>query len=539
MQKVKKFFSSAVNIFFSLCSLCTVILILIGFNKRFVLPAYPDIKITLLFILLIVLCTFLVYFLYKKSKLLQNLLTNHPYAVLAWTVFVVFIVQAVLLAFAHTPIGWDCYSILGACDPNLSESSALELDKYFATYPNNILMTALFKLFSKVAIYTGMTHVYASILLNCIFLDLGFVFLCLSAKLLGGNKFYYFSMWIELLFLAFNPQISIPYSDTMALPFTTGFLFFAILFKKTESTAKKCLYMFFCGLSLFVGYRIKPTVLIVGIATLVWLVLSIHIPKKRDIKHILCTILPVLCLCVSVLLSNCAFTISKSILYYDKESANAMAYHLEFPMSHFLMMGLNENEEQTYFGFFQEDVNQTKNIDGKNEKTEMHKAVIRERLENYSFARLCKHLLCKATWVTTDGAFFYGGEGHFHADVPQMEGGIAGFLQNWNYSDSDFYQKYLVNYMQAAWALIVFGMFLNIFINRKKLNAEQETFTFITQLTYLGLILFLMIFEARSRYIFLFLPYTFLLAVQGYTACFTFLKSKASRIQNTKKSQVK
>ena len=57
---------------------------------------------------------------------------------------------------------------------------------------------------------------------------------------------------------------------------------------------------------------------------------------------------------------------------------------------------------------------------------------------------------------------------------------------------------------------------------------------FVMQLSLFGLFLFLMLFEARSRYLFLYLPFFILLASQGLSQAAVWGKNGAARFRKSK-----
>lgn len=191
-----------------------------------------------------------------------------------------------------------------------------------------------------------------------------------------------------------------------------------------------------------------------------------------------------------------------------------LIYEKEIPMSHFLMMGLHDDEERGLYGaYYGEDVLNTRAIPGKKEKTEYHLKVVRERLSEYGFAGFIEHLYHKFTWISTDGTFFYGGEGHFHNNVPKTEKGIRGALQNITYCDTPFYQRYYGQYLHGLWMVILLGCILFALSGIRKRQLGME---FVLQISLFGIFLFLMLFEVRSRYLFLYLPFFILLACRGF-----------------------
>lgn len=522
MEKVRQFCLSAVNAVFWIASAAVVVLIFLNAAKRYVNIVRFRISTVCLFALLVIALSVVLYLLCTRCKRLKTALTEHPFWLLALLMSLVCVLQVLMARAVYTRIGWDVATLVNVAG-NLRPDLAAEYDMYLTWYPNNVLLTALFKLFYRLVHFVVSDVWLSSVLLSVLTVDAGIVLICLTAKRIFGLKAYYLTLWLSMLLAAFHPTVFVPYSDTVAMTFTTGFLFAAAMLFTAKNRYTQYIFSFAAGLFLLVGYYIKPTVLIAGLAALILLVLSIKKPEPKRVASFGLSVL------LFVLGSGSAVLMNRAVrpFVYSEVPTVQQQEDLEVPMSHFFMMGLNEREG--YYGFFQKDVDNTLAVSGKQEKTAYHKEVIRQRLQNFGFSGFVRHCVNKAVWVTTDGTFFYGGEGIFHDGVPKKTEGISGALQNFTYAETDFYITYFGNYMQAVWLLTAIGMMLHICGRRKYRTRAQSGILFIAQMSVIGLILFLMLFEARSRYLFLYLPYFFLLAATGYQALFERIRALRER----------
>lgn len=511
LERFRNFCLTGVNGVFSIASAAVAVLILFNISERYVNIAHFNTGAVFIFILFIIAVTALLYFICtKSSKPLKRFFSVHPLRAMTISMSIIIVLQMLIAREVYTPIGWDS-GYLVTIAGNLGPGWVKEQDLYLTWYPNNITLTFIFKVFYKLVGSVVSNAWLACVILSILAVDTGIVFISLTAKKIFGLKAYYIALWFCILSAAFNPMNTVPYSDTMAFPFTAGFLYAVSVILTSKNKLIKSLFSFLAGAILIMGYFIKPTVLIVGIASLICICIYIRKPKFNQlVSFILCASLLAAGAASGVLINKLA----RPFVYVNVPTKQEQ-YDLEVPMTHFIMMGLNENPDG-YYGYFPEDSANTRSILGKAEKTEYHKEVIKQRLSDFGVSGFLKHCVNKAVWISTDGTFYYGGEGHFHGNIPQKQNGIGGFLQNFTYTDTNIYQKYFANYMQAVWLLAAVGMALNIFNKRKNCTEPQNTLRFIAQLSLIGLITFLMLFEARSRYIFLYLPYFVLLAATGY-----------------------
>ena len=435
---------------------------------------------------------------------LRAFLVKRKYWVLGIGMGCLFLFQLVFASITYTEIGWDCGSVVYA-------SSTTPDQFYFVVYPNNIMLAFLYKVANKLAGLVGIHNIWAvSIGVNILFTDIGIVFGALICKKLFSNRTYYLCVLLMVAVIGLSPYILVPYSDTMTLPFTTGIIWLILLFRKQEALWKKVVLAFLLGGATLTGYYIKPTVVIIWVAYAIWWLLRKKGPvTKTGIIRLACT-LGAFLVAVGIVQGVQWIAKDKVLGSYNRED---LIYQNEIPMSHFLMMGLYDDLERGLYGaFYGGDVSNTQAVVGKKEKTQYHMEVIKERLSEFGFKGFIKHLYHKYTWVTTDGTFFYGGEGGFHNNFSKTETGIRGALQNFTYCETPFYQQYYGQYLHGLWAVVLLGCSLfALFSIRKK----QMDLAFVLQMSIFGIFLFLMLFEARSRYLFLYLPFFIILASQG------------------------
>ena len=110
-----------------------------------------------------------------------------------------------------------------------------------------------------------------------------------------------------------------------------------------------------------------------------------------------------------------------------------------------------------------------------------------------------------------DGTFFWGGEGTFYKKIlPEKNHYISSFFRNLYYN-GDYKGKYYsiwANFEQMIWLTVLFFAMLSGFFARDKRIT-------VVMITIIGLTLFELIFEARARYLFAYVPLYIILAVCG------------------------
>ncbi len=461
--------------------------------------------------------------LFRRFSVLGRLFACRWRIILGIFIGCLFLFQLWFAKQTYTEIGWDCSTVVLSATPQGDP-------RYFLTYPNNILLAFLFRAANKAAGFLGISNVWAVCIgVNLLFLDAGIVFGALCSKKLLPLKGYYLALGLLVAAVGLSPYLTVPYSDTVALPFPIAIFYFLLLYREQTGTAKRCFLALLLGITTFAGYLIKPTVVLVWIAWGIWLLLQKHRrPAKQAVLQALCVVLAFV-LGLGMVQGVQEFAKQVVLGEYNQEE---LFYENEIPMTYFLMMGLYD-EDGLFGAYHGEDVDATRAIAGKREKTEYHLTVIRQRLADYGVAGFLKHLYQKYVWITTDGTFFYGGEGHFHRDIPKEETGLRGLLQNFTYCETPFYQQFYGQYLHALWAFLLLG---NIGLAVSSLRRRGMGMEFVMQLSLFGLFLFLMLFEARSRYLFLYLPFFVLLASRGLSKTADLGRNIVSRLSISKNS---
>ena len=139
-------------------------------------------------------------------------------------------------------------------------------------------------------------------------------------------------------------------------------------------------------------------------------------------------------------------------------------------------------------------------------KDEKQKANIREienRIEEYGTVGLISHTAKKAVWIWEDGTYFIS----HHIEKPVERNGIHSFVL----TEGD--NHYIFNIYSCGFQLfLIFMMILSAFKGCIKPKVDK---TILLKGLLFSILIFLLIWEARSRYLYNFTPVFILLAVDG------------------------
>jgi len=443
-----------------------------------------------------------IYYHIRKCKVLKT----QPYKVMVISMGVIFILQMIYVCLTTTSIGWDVGMVVGsAISDNPTENSL-----YFSRNTNNLFLAFSFRFVAylyRIA-FGNVEYIWHVLsVINVIAIDISIVLIFFIGKKMFSLKIAYIAYGLSVLLFGFFPWIIVPYSDTLAMPFTVLIFWLFLLLKDARKLRYRILLSVVIGSITFIGYLIKPTVVIVLIAALlITLVSTIGKWKNMVISM------------TSFFVIFATFAGGNPLWgkFIDQQNTYMLDKDIQIPFTHFIMMGMKEvkmgTEEDSpiYYGSYNvEDVSATFSKASTKEMQEMHLEVIKERFRNYGALGYLKFLINKARWVTSEGQFFWGLEGNF-ANYDNQSNFLANIIYNVNPS----YNIYLY-YSQGIWLFVFFMIVYPLFTKNKKEKYYYSVGISFIRCTIVGILLFILLFEGRSRYLILYLPYFSLLAAYG------------------------
>lgn len=407
------------------------------------------------------------------------------------------------------PIGWDVGQIYNtAMAPDMNAEFG-----YFSIYPNNLFLLfcfrALFKLLRMVGIADGWLVLS---ILNTLFVDTAALLCVLCAKQLWGLRGGYIALAVCIASFGVFPWLIVPYSDTLAMPFTILLFYLYLQLCRAKSTPARVALAALAGIAACVGYFIKPTVIIIAIAAVL-----IHFIFTHTLRA-LCASLALL-----LIFSACFVGGNHAFNHFVKEQQYIRIYENQAtPMTHFIMMGLSKydwGDGNIQYGAYRgEDVSYTHANKDPDKKVEANLKMIRARLQDYGFGGYMRFLLDKARWVTAEGCFHWLGEGNF----AQWEQAPDSIFKQLVTQDGKYFDLYLY-YTQGLWILILLAAVLSPLINTA---TRRNRASALLRCTLIGILLFILIFEGRSRYLLLYLPCFLLLATEGVIHLHAFVANR-------------
>lgn len=378
-----------------------------------------------------------------------------------------------------------------ACEIAMSGkwSTSEQYNFYFLRYPNNVFLllaeAAWFTLFR----WLGITNfMLANTVLNLLCIDSAIALcVCLAYHKFGKKTAVCFQLFC-LFFLPFYTYIPFVYTDTLSLPVISGILLlFEFVNQYWEQGKKRNLYLVLAaiGILAFAGFLLKPTVVILPMACMLYM-LIVKGKKTALLRTGFLLLIFVFCFCFYHQAMNHGNIVDQTD--YDKEN---------FPYTHWLMMGL-----QGYGNYSLADRQYTSSFETKEEKQKANMALIRTRLQEYGAAGLAAHQYIKGVSTWYNGKYdmdFYLQRNPVHHS----------WMQSMFFKDGKYY------FLYSAYCTL-YQFFLLVMVGLSLLQGYkscQLDSAVVWKIAIFGLYLFLSFWETKPRYVMHFTPMLLLVAV--------------------------
>ena len=451
---------------------------------------------------------------------------THKRLIICVTLLVFFLLALIICIGGFFFSDWDPAAILygayGVLHGNPEDTGVA----YFSNHPNNLLLVWIYLSVLRLTGLFGVESVLALVIFQCMLSSLSaFIFFRILEDMTKDPVTAYLGLIAYEIWIVLSPWFIITYSDEtgMIVP-----LLLLRVYQRMHAGKEKAgsFLLYSCILSVLasLGYFIKPQIALSFVAVLVLYVFEgkDERPVKRMIFLLSCAMLTLLS----------AFMI-KSVLIPSMgiETDGSKS----FGMPHYFMMGLNSETDGAYSD---EDTLYTDEYDTPAEKGRADMERAYERIKNYGAAGLAVHSMKKTLVNFSDGLFAWGVDGDFFAgrmleDIDNVpETAVTKPLWSIIRTDGAYFGKY-AQILQIIWITVLIlgilcGIAASVFISPEKRDREDGTI-YAVMLSLILLFMFELLFEAKARYLIIYLPYYLLTAVYGLRALLHCRRQKKER----------
>lgn len=384
-----------------------------------------------------------------------------------------------------------------------------DLTGYIAAYPNNWLLISVVRHAYAASAGLGEGNVLlAAVVLNTAALTTSVCLAYLTARRIGRLATAYLVLGLSWVFIGLTPWIAVAYSDTLAMPFTIAVLYLFSV-ERTSGTARttRAALWFAMACVGVVGYHVKPTAVFVLVA-----VIAVALLGRADRRRpaLLAAAAYTTAVLAGAVLATAAVSTATDGL---RASAASVDPAVRLDVSHFLKMGAQTKPGpyNAYYGAYaEEDVTASRTLEPGRERTVRNLETYADRVADMGPLGYPKFLWDKAAWFTGDASFFMWGEGGSVLDPMPWTAtdALSTDVQDWFFIQGDHWPT-LYAFWQGAWVVALLLVALTPLARRRDVGGPVAA---AAQISVLMLIAFLLLFEARSRYLVLYLPFVLLLA---------------------------
>ena len=385
---------------------------------------------------------------------------------------------------------WDFGAVFLSAYEFVTKGEFLSYPVYFYRYPHNrgslLLLYTLFQIPHRLGLRTLDRFLAWGIGFNLAAIQLANLLMLLFCKKTWGNRVALLYLYASVFFLPNILYGAIVYTDTLSMPFVAAVLLLFCLYLRSDTRPRRIFCLLLLSLVSFWGIQIKATVGIVLIAILLYALFSF--PFRRFLAVLLLTLLPFLPLQLGHRQALTPF-------HFSQEAQ----HDYQYPAEYWLYVGLkwDGNANDADYNYVQE----IHNYDAR--KTALQQG-IQHRIKDYGLWGMAAHFIKKSVFTYGDGSYYAPEK---LSREPLRRTSLGDFI----YGDcSEIFDFLTTGGQLLLLSLLILG-FLSA-LRDKVLSAKS-----LLNLILFGLVLFLAIWETRSRYLLNYSPVMLALAAKNLT----------------------
>lgn len=378
---------------------------------------------------------------------------------------------------------------------------------YLSIYSNNIPISYILgRLYRKAMEMQSYPYFYEFIWIqvNCALISIAGFFSCLLVKKMTKKLMPVIAIFfLYLVLVGISPWKIAPYTDTYGLIFPIICIYFYVCYRKAERFWSKYLCILLSIVVGMFGGFIKPNLYIVVIAILGNEFICFLADYKKKWQFILTELILIVVLAVGCKAYR-NHIINEIGLDFNEE--------IEASWHCYFYMGLNEEATGSHNGDVGAIIGEFQTSKSDRNKAALERAV--ERIKDRGFWGSIYFYLRKMVMTFNDGLFGWKTEVWIYEEYPAVIAGNTALTQRLRSIFRDNELKFdVAGYnalCQLAWIFSIIGI-PGICMCKGKKREEYDIFI----ICFLGIFFYQMLFEARARYLFVFLPILLPIAICG------------------------
>lgn len=494
MQKITNYFIQIVTfLIFIIIFFCSL-----GYDSN--VYYHDNVFLSLIFsVITLIVWTVIYWIVYKKLKIPSE---RFEIIFLIIYFFIVSLLQITVLKQLSVAPGWD-FGMVFSNAKSFVYTGVREINvypEYFQFFPNNIMLFVFEVIFIKIGSLFHIEAIYSAYIMNIVFIDMALLLLYLTIRKISNSKNAMFGLILTLFFLSLFLYTPIIYSDTMTLFIPVGFVYLFSLKDDKKVISKRNIIIFILiGILLFLGKELKITSLIIFIA----LTIGYFIVKFKLIKFVNIGI------SLSVLII-CELLFKITIVNNDKFQFQVNDYG-SVPVTHWVMMGVEDinvdnSGRNSYGGYNEADYKLTESFKSSKDAIRFNLTETKNRISKMGISSYTDYLVRKSINTWTDGYYFSNVKLSINSNHQNS------FLYKFLIADSKSTNIFRGITQGVQYAFII------ILLASCVLKVKSDKSFDYLKLAVIGLVIFFLLWENRSRYIFNYIPIFILIIVDFYNS---------------------
>lgn len=443
----------------------------------------------------------------KRSKLVSLLAKREALYLAGFFIGLVLLQLFIYKFIAIYQDGWDIETIFRAAGLSAEGRLTEGLRYYLTQFPNNFGVTLLMGSWFKLTAWTPVGWTVRALALNILFVNISILLVYLTVRKLRGVSAAIRTSWLALLFSPFFLYLPVFYTDTLSMPFAIGLFCAYVYLKAANTAARKYALAAVMGILAVFAFALKPTALCVLIAIVLYELLSAK--KTRFTRRSVIQALKVPAIFLAVA--------APAFLFFATARNMVMAADAEaVPWQDYVKMGA-----QGEGGFNREDRDWALALldsgTGGREVGRLAWDKYMQRVSSFGPLGYANFLIHKLSYTWGDGTFYAPNKLERSPISAETGSGAKTWLQEIVLPEGRFFVPFLYaqnGFWLAVLIIFVVGAWRDIKALGKTEQGTALNLThakFILRLAILGVIIFFLIWETRSRYIVNYMPIFMLL----------------------------
>lgn len=432
------------------------------------------------------------------EKHCSNITQKRKVVIVFTIMLMVMIIQLVLGYYLRVTPTWD-FGFVHRNAVSLVTGNGVVNMEYFLKFRNNTGIFLFLSVVYKAAYMLGLDRFVAvGIVLNIVMIDIAIILMFSVCDKVFGTAKAFLALLVAILTTPFYTYVPIYYSDTLSIVFPILILYLFVLSKEINKWWKKCSIYAIIGILGAGGGQIKLTVVFMLIAITLQLLLQEKIKEYAP----------------KIIIMAVTFFITTKIFYAVVNSHGIFDFKSTekspVPFTHWIMMGM-----KGHGGWDYDDYMFTYTFPTREERIQENLKEIKKRLHNYGSEGYFKFLTIKATWTWGDGTYYSPSK----LRREPINNGIYQEI----FLETGKYFKYYAYFSQVVHISILFLILVSALCN---IWSKDHSYTNVLRIVMFGLMVFLLIWETRSRYITNYIPIFILIAIEGVQLLQKFLSEE-------------